>query len=155
MLERVQDGPKIGSGVGYYFENHIFVNVTDSQLPVQNPGHMRWSFPCWKTDRTAIGILAHECGHHVDEMTGRPGRCEDWLQAMKGKRVTSYEPKPWEAFAETMRLFILNPDLLRLGISRRYKFLINRLEPIEKRPWKEVLLNHPAYVAAGERWINQ
>jgi hypothetical protein len=164
MTERMREELELksqvsdGASYGLYFDSNVFVNVTKSRLPVQNPGGMAWSYPCWKTDRTAIGILAHECGHHADEETGLPGRSKQWKEVCeKGRKLTSYEPKIYEAWAETMRLFILNPDLLRLGIPHRYKFIteVVKLIPSETRPWQEVLYNHTAYVYAGEKWIKK
>lgn len=163
FLEKVQDGPLVGTRTGLYCYDCIFVNVPVTALPVQNPGNQRWSYPCWKTDRTAIGVLAHECGHYVEDYLQHVKKTllpsihgHNWrVLVSKGKKVTSYEPVPSEAWAETMRVFILNPDLLRLGIPKRYKFLIDAgLKPSETRPWNEVL-NHPAYIAAGERWIDK
>lgn len=160
-------GMNEGTTYGVYWNEKVFVNVDKSRLPVQNPGGMSWSYPCWKTDRTAIGILAHECGHHVQEVIQDikklvpDGYCwHIWKQNImshkKSRAISGYQPNhPMEAFAETMRLFILNPDLLHKAIPIRYAFIHEYLQltPIETRPWQEVLLNHPAYIQAGERWI--
>ena len=160
------DARLVGAHTGLYHQSEdgdgiIFVNVGVTALPTRTPGHRRWSWPCWKTDRTAVGVVAHEMGHHVDEvlLAGRlnPSRCGEWLHALKGRKVTSYEPVPSEALAETMRLFILNPELLQLGLPQRYRFIrdVLKLKPSERRGWTTVLGHNPHYIAAGERWIGE
>lgn len=161
ILKRVMGGPLIGTATGFYHDGHVFVNIAKTAWPVKKPQYMSWSYPCWKTDRTAVGVVAHELGHHVSLylsqkklVDARHG--EVWATLIKEnkKRVTSYEPIPEEALAETMRLFILNPVLLKKGIPIRYKFLRSiGLKPSERRDWKEVLNHHKDYITAGRKWI--
>lgn len=71
------------------------------------------------------------------------------FKPIQGKRVSGYEPNHLEKLAETMRLFILNPDLLRLASPSRYTFLLlSGLRPVINKPWDKVLEN------ANERIIN-
>jgi hypothetical protein len=121
-----------------------------------------WSFPGYKVDRTAVGIVAHEVGHHLERYLQnkkvlRQEHREEWFNLIHSvkKQVSGYEPVPAEAWAETMRLFILNPDLLKQGIYPRYEFVVRvtNLIPSDRRTYKEVLNNHPVYCAAAERWI--
>jgi hypothetical protein len=153
------DLPLVGKLTGYYDPQARTVNVNIAVTARPNPvPHQRsWSYPGNKVDRTATGVVCHEVGHHVEAILARKGRLpwSAWKHiAATTKPITSYEPNPAEAFAETIRLFILNPDLLRTGRPERYFFLIETLmlKPKESRPWREVLNNQPDYVRAAERW---
>lgn len=160
---------------GLYIPNDgpgtVYVNVAKATRPQRVRGRI-WSFPGHKTDRTAAGILSHEIGHHVSLMCVRRGvqlpcvrrmqttnlerptymtigNYKPWQDLLKTtKPVTSYEPVPDEAFAETMRLFILNPDLLQLGRPMRYEFLTEhlKLDPVVTNTYREVLLNAPEFI---------
>jgi hypothetical protein len=166
FLQRVADGPLQGTGTGLYYKNHVFVNVPVTALPVLKPGFRNWSYPCYKVDRTAMGVVAHETGHHVEQTLAKTGKLTrqqgaEWrtlLTTANGRRkITNYEPVPSEAWAETMRLFILNPQLLRFAVPARYRFITDcvGLRPSERRPWRDVLQRHPDFVAQAERWIGQ
>lgn len=139
----------------YY--NKIKINLDVTALEVHNPAHMRWSWPGWKTDRTACGVVAHEFGHHTEYVLAKQKRFKLalWKEARKlGRPVSGYEPNYAEAFAETMRVFILNPNLLELGIPSRYAYIIQVLGllPSETRDWKTVIGNEK-YFPAAEKWI--
>lgn len=168
LLDKVSGGPLVGSQTGLYSDGHIFVNVPVTAFPVTEPSARRWSWPGWKTDRTAIGVVAHELGHYIEhylqelgKMTIDPHRAE-WLDIINNyaksyrrrkKQVSGYEPVPSEAWAESCRLFILNPDLLQQGIPERYNFIRRFVRPSETRPWYEVLDN-ANYIKHAERWMN-
>lgn len=163
LLRRVAGGPTLGTGSGLYSDNHVFVNVPVTAWPVQNPSMRSWSWPGWKTDRTAIGVVAHEVGHHIAEAISPRFTVEErvtqraaWLVAIRGKKVSGYEPVPGEAAAESMRLFILNPDLLRKAIPARYNFIcglgLRALPKLLRKGYAKVL-NNPAYTVAAERFI--
>jgi len=166
LISRVRGGSTVGMATGIYASHPllgstVYVNLAKCAQPVLKPGARRWSYPCWKTDRTPMGVVAHEVGHHVSAAfrTSRkiPLICGMWRIAARGKRVTGYEPCLEEAIAETLRLFILNPALLEAAIPSRYTFLTDvlGLKPSEPRDWQEVLGNHAGYVQAGERWITK
>lgn len=137
----------------------IHVNVKSSALPTRVKSR-RWSYPGYKVDRTAAGIAAHETGHHVSKKLAEEFlKCEHpmaeignylpWREIVNNtKPVSGYEPTPDEAFAETMRVFILNPNLLRLGRPKRFKFLIDdlKLKPFVKLSWNQVLSNAPSHI---------
>jgi hypothetical protein len=89
-------------------------------------GGYAWSHPAYKIDRTAYGVVAHEYGHYVDWSLLYPSDSPRWKELRKNEKVSGYEPNPSEAFAETMRVFIGNPDLLRRACPNRYHFLIDR-----------------------------
>lgn len=163
LLRRVAKGPMQGTGTGLYSEGYVFVNVPRTAEPVQAPQYRNWSWPGWKTDRTAIGVIAHEVGHHVMEEVSKgrsqaflEARRADWLRCIKGKKVSGYEPVPAEAGAESLRLFILNPDLLRKAIPARYNFIcslgLKPLPQLLRKGYAEVL-NNAAYLPAAERFI--
>ena len=153
----------VGRGTGLYYSGKVFVNLPRTAVAVTRPAYRSWSWPGWKVDRTPAGVVAHEVGHHVEAvLRRRKVLTKDdgaaWRLGLSNhkKRVSGYEPVPDEAWAETMRLFILNPDLLRLAIPWRWFFLLAReLRPVErlmKKGWKKVLSNDN-YTAAAVRWI--
>lgn len=168
VLRRTQrlDHPyRTGRTYGLYSFGTVFVNVVLATKPVLRPAMRSWSWPGYKVDRTAMGICAHEVGHHVAQAhVARSTDAVDWtakwrnlLANRQRKVVSGYEPVPDEAWAETMRLFILNPDLLRKAIPWRYDYVtqVTGLRPIERvlrKGWRKVLSNL-AYEPAAERWI--
>lgn len=157
--------PLQGKATGWYDNRNIFVNLKACAWPREAPAFQSWSYPGYKIDRTPVGVVAHETGHHVDFELRKKGIFTPELQMewrkmttrkrKDCKRVTGYEPIPVESFAESMRLFILNPHLLEKGILERYEFLTLKLnlKPSETRNFDAVLNNHPAYVAQAEKWI--
>lgn len=151
----------VGANTGLYKDNIIFVNVDATAWPVAVPGNRRWSWPCWKTDRTAVGVVAHELGHYIMDVStfSTPDLGEQWraLLQQHRQRLTSYEPTPGEAMAETLRLYILNPNLLNRAMPHRFLFVRDQLHlnRSEYRKWKVVLGQNEHYVAAGERWIGK
>ena len=133
----------------------VYVDVTKSLMPVRTPG-FSWSFPGSKADLTAVGVTAHETGHHVHEVLGRrellrvAGTMFPYEAAVSG-----YEPHLGEAIAEACRLFILNPQLLREGRPFRWGFMVDvlGLRPLHDMPWRHVLVHaHPRLIAALEGW---
>ena len=123
----------------------VFVNLPECASPVHKPHHMCWSWPAYKTDRTPMGVVCHEVGHHFQFRLMKLRRwTRNWtLIAVNTPKITSYEPVPSEAFAETMRLFILNPVLLWKYSPKRYEFIVDvlGLEPIEERDPYQVVGN--------------
>mgnify|MGYP003345775839 CR=1 FL=1 len=141
----------------------VCVNLKKSRPPVKTPG-FQWSYTGYKSDLTAPGILAHEVGHHIDAVflkeLSRDDRRSTWATwdriRRNEPRVSSYEPNDSEAFAESMKLFILNPDLLRTGRPLRYKFLTKALQlvPVHDLSWQQILVNaHPKLHAAARKWM--
>lgn len=143
---------------GWYWNGNLFVNVKKSRVPVKTPG-FQWSFTGFKADLTAPGILAHETGHHAHfskfdtrELLGALRKV-----ASEEAQVSSYEPNVYEVFAEAMRLFILNPNLLREGRPKRFKLITDLgLRPLHDVDWHKVLEHaHPKLIAAAENWIKR
>ena len=151
-------GSAKGRYTGLYYMGHAFVNVPVTALPVQHPIMRQWSWPGWKTDRTAIGVAAHETGHFlVHALTLNMQHWRTGLEMHPKKPISGYAPTAEEQFAETARVFILNPDLLRKAVPRRYAWLteVAGLVPVQRllrKGWRKVLGNS-AYDAAAERWI--
>jgi hypothetical protein len=180
-LRRLESGPVQGYATGWYYANTVFVNLKKAARAVMRPGCSSWSFPCYKIDREPCGVAAHETAHHLDHVlgnghhpnltpdmnpdanavrlyytlfTGSPSSHPEWAKVVRhSKPITSYEPNLHESFAETGRLFILNPDLLEQGSKPRFKFFTNLgLRVSETRDFRQVL-DHSTYIAQAERWI--
>lgn len=145
---------------GLYLRCHkgaptIFTNVQRTTVPQRTRGRV-WSYPGHKSDRTAAGVLAHETGHHVSHIK-KIGLTKEWaklLESKAGKKpITSYEPTREEACAETLRLFILNPDLLRQGRRARYDYLhdVCGLRPFVADTWMGVLSNAPMFIKVAAK----
>lgn len=137
----------------------IQVNLTLAKYPMKNPGYS-WSYPGYKSDLTPIGILSHETGHWVQHQLGKRFQEQRarWYYVLKIEQpVSGYEPSPTEAFAEAMKLFISNPDLLRVGRPIRYKFIESLgLKGVFKGDWRSVLKHaHSRLVDAAVTWVDK
>lgn len=133
----------------------VSVNLSNCALPVGVPGH-RWSFPGYKADVTPGGVVAHETGHHVHFLLGYPAVTTDWYR----KKISGYEPNWAESVAESVRLLISNPELLREGTPARWGVMTGTwgLQPVHDRPWRQVLEGqgaHPRIVVAAENWVRR
>jgi hypothetical protein len=150
---------------GWYWFGTLFVNVKKSRVPVKVPG-FAWSFTGYKSDLTLPGVLAHEMGHHVHfRLENRHPAAAVFSRQLQvyiktvvdaEPPVSGYEPNLHEAFAEMMRLFILNPMLLKEGRPKRYTLLADvlNLKPLHQVPWRDVLHHaHPKIIKAAEGWI--
>lgn len=109
-----------------------------------------WSFPGWTVDRTPYGVVAHEIGHHADYSTATKTRGKYFSNFSREVRAQSGEPKltnycenDAEWFAEIFRLFITNPDLLRIIRPKTFEILSLYFVPVETRSWREVLATAP------------
>lgn len=148
----------------YQFQTHtLCVNLNKTRCPVKNPG-FAWSYTGFKADLTPVGVLAHEIGHHVHNAI-TPNRIahKELLKLIRKvskneSSVSSYEPNSYEVFAESMRLFILNPELLREGRPVRWTLLHEccNLQPMHDIHWREILKNaHPKIINSVENWIKK
>ena len=121
-------------------EGKVYLNAANTRNPVMKPGGMQWSYPGYKVDKTPLGVLAHEIGHHIDHTK----QFDTDSFPYKGEKVTGYEPTVHEAIAESLRLFMLNPDLLHTIAPKRYQYFIdNGLKPTVRGSWKDVLHGAP------------
>ena len=123
MRSLIAGKPKGSYGCGVYLPSRRAVIVSTEDCARPSPGlPMKWSFPGYTTDRTPMGVVAHEIGHYVDHMLGYPSLRVEWTAVGK-EVVTSYEPNSSEKFAESFRVFILNPALLKIVSPGRFTFL--------------------------------
>lgn len=105
----------------------------------------QWSYPGYTVDRTPYGVLQHELGHHVDVLNSER-RGPYWGDFSVGIRkeageeqISSYCPNDGEWFAEMFRVFVTNPDLLRIIRPRTYAILVRRFEPVFADSWADRL----------------
>lgn len=113
----------------------------------------QWSYPGYAVDRTPYGVISHELGHHVDYLKSREmkeTKCEYSFSSRIRENanetpLTGYCPDnaDHEWFAEMMRLFITNPDLLKNIKPKTYHQIVRFFEPCETRMWTSVLKNAP------------
>jgi hypothetical protein len=111
--------------------------------------------------------VQHELGHHVDVLRAardRTGATSASACAARSgeKAITSYCPNDAEWFAEMFRVFVTNPDLLRLVRPRTYRELVGRrrFKPVFTDTWRDRLQGAPARTITAaerhvERWISQ
>ncbi len=111
-------------------------------------------------DRTIAGVTAHEIGHHIDWLLTRRTdgiMIRTYRKLIKGTiAVTAYgNTDTHEDFAEAMRIFILNPDLLRNLSRMRYEFFADTLclKSLETRTWQEVLSSSPGCMRVAKSRI--
>lgn len=120
-----------------------------------------YSWPGSVSDCTVRGVYFHEIGHVVHAALGdREAAALEGLRALKGPRVTSYEPNAMETFAESFRLFVGNPALLEAGRPWRFEFLMSLgIRPMAGRPnnWEQGLVGKapPRFYDQCERWIER
>lgn len=122
-----------------------------------------WSFPGYIIDRTPYGVVAHEVGHHADREKGavKGPYYSEFSTAVRNAAgeapLTNYCPNDWEFFAESFRLFVTNPTLLRLIRPRTYREIrAARYVPIVTRDWREILATAPGRtLAMAERRIEE
>jgi hypothetical protein len=172
VLARLESGPYQGTGTGWYKNGVIFVSLQKASRLIVEPRFQNWSHPHYRVDREPAGVVCHEGGHHVQALLRKAGRFDErgWIRACLAstvkkspyrnraalKRVTNYEPVWDEAFAESMRLFILNPGLLKAGLLSRYDFIEKDcgLYPHLNPDWRKLLSEFsPTYTLQAEKWI--
>lgn len=104
-----------------------------------------WSYPGHSIDRTPYGVIAHELGHHVDGAHGsqpsQKGYGRSWRVVTGEKPLTGYCRDDNEWFAEMFRLFVTNPDLLRLERPKTHALMRRTWKAVEARGWEHVLMD--------------
>lgn len=133
---------EVGSWFGvcaYYRHDTIYIDIP--KCAAIGVAGRAWSYPGHIIDRTPFGVVAHELGHHIDVAHGtRPGvLSRAWREETREDEITSYSPNTNEWFAEIFRLFITNPDLLRIIRPKMFAKLRGTFLPIENRKWDEVV----------------
>lgn len=147
----IQNFPRLSwrvSACTYYRNGKI--NVCSDLCANVGISGRHWSYPGYTVDRTPFGATQHELGHHVDRMMGgnkKPYWSEYSLNVFQDSRekpISGYCPNEAEWFAEIFRLFITNPDLLKILRPRTYsRLLSDGFSPIVDKPWRRVLRNAP------------
>jgi hypothetical protein len=139
----------------FYRDGVIYISV-NACAAVGRAGRA-WSYPGYIVDRTPYGVLAHELGHHVDEAHGKrsfSGLSTEIRNLTREERLTSYCPNDCEWFGEMFRLFVTNPDLLRLVRPKTWDVLRRKWPtPIETRWQAEVLADSGRHLKAAENKI--
>jgi hypothetical protein len=131
----------------YYRSNRVEICVAKCAAV----GHVgrAWSFPGHIVDRTPYGVVQHELGHHVDKLSGANPRAywSDFSSKLREttqeKPITSYAPNDAEWFAEIFRVFVTNPDLLRIVRPRTYDRLAGMFRPVYADTWRDRLQHAP------------
>lgn len=123
---------------------------------------MAWSFPGYTVDRTPYGVIQHELGHHVDvthSTTFQRYRGDFSINLRKetGEQpISGYCPNDGEWFAEIFRLFVTNPDLLRIIRPATYERLATKFTPVITDSWDQVLEQAPERTkAAGAKKVSE
>lgn len=115
--------------ISHFYNDNVYLNLNKIK-DINN-----WSYPGYITDVTISGLLAHETGHLLNTYI-------NIKQIKRTNEIISpyYEFNNEEAVAETIRLFILNPNLLKLVAPKRYAKLIKKgIKPIHNLNWYYVL----------------
>lgn len=133
---KLHDVPNKYSNCGLY---RYGVKRIDVWIPSCARQNSRYSFPGLFCDRTPYGVINHELGHHVEEELGN-GSARKIRKLSGEERLTSYCPDSSEWFAEMMRLFITNPDLLSKIRPKTYDAILSYgVRPVVNLGYKEVL----------------
>ena len=110
-------------------------------------------------DHSALGVLCHEVGHHVDYTLNPKAYSRSKVSGFADlidceAEISDEEYNIHESFAEAIRLFITNPDLLMRGRPARWELLTRQLglRPLHVKGWKVVLQKAPKYVHSAVEW---
>jgi hypothetical protein len=121
---------------GYALEHNVRVSAVTAKWRHASP----YTAPCGKADLSPLGVMVHEMGHILEFASWRvqdgPRLQQEWKALHRDRRreaVTSYARSHWrEDLAESHRLFVLNPKLLKElsperfhAIRDLYKALLN------------------------------
>lgn len=147
----------LDKGRYYHRSKVVKLNLARCGVPVTSIG-CGWSIPCSKSDTTPMGVICHEMGHHVHHFLGY----EHVLSLMNWYddrfAVSGYHPNKTEALAEAMRIFILNPDMLRRKQWPWFDFFTKTLglKPMCMDSLESVLIDAPARVITSVvRWVSK
>lgn len=147
--------PRVAS-CAYYRDGHIW--IYPEACARLGRGGLAWSWPGYVVDRTPFGVLAHELGHHVDQTKyhGVPrGQFSSWIRLKSAHEppITTYAPDDTEWFAEMFRLFVTNPQLLKLIRPKTYHLMRLRWKVLHRR-WQDLLAASPRHLNAAQNKIN-
>jgi len=140
-------------GVCAYYRNGTIDIWPNACAAIGTAGRC-WSYPGYSVDRTPFGVLAHELGHHVDKQHGAKGGTLSHLwRPTDPEALTGYCPNSNEWFAELFRLFVTNPDLLRMLRPKVWPLFSTSWVSVERRAWYEVLAAAPRQLAVAHKRI--
>ncbi len=142
-----------GGTCAYYRPTYIAICVKKcAAIGVAGPA---WSYPGYVVDRTPYGVLQHELGHHADVVksgvtVGYMGNFSQSMRRETGEApITSYCPNDGEWFAEMFRLFVTNPDLLRIIRPMTFAALSRVFKPVVQKSWWVVMQDAPPRTIAA------
>lgn len=143
-------------GVCAYYRSRV-IYIWPNQCARPGMAGRAWSYPGYTVDRTPYGVLAHELAHHVDHAHGAGGGTygRKWRDATEAKPISGYCDNDNEWFAEMFRVYVTNPDLLRVLRPEVHRLMAEYWNPVELRPWREVLAGAPRQIAVAEKRIPQ
>jgi len=138
------------SKCAYYRPSTIHICIPMCDRPATEGEVRNWNWPRSKVDKTPFGVVMHELGHHVDywasSTASRGPYYGDHSEAVMNRcdeeGITGYASRdaPEEWFAEAFRLYMTNPDLLRLIRPLTYAELsANLMTAAGNAPWLERL----------------
>lgn len=136
---------------GTYNGKLIKVDLSKCAKPSQ-----LYSYPNLHSNRTPQGVITHEFGHYLADVLGISGRTLlKYRKEINEKPISSYAPNSSEWFAEIIKLYLTNPDLLKLGRPKTYNWLYEdlKLKPINRGSYLEVLKEFDNNIS--ERLINK
>ena len=113
-------------GLGCYpnGSRNIYINLelTTITSSRNNPAMIR--------ENTITGTIIHEFAHYI-HITTRRRILNNHFKKLKEPLINYWETDVEEDIAESIRLFILNPFLLKEGRPKRYNILSRYFEPIK------------------------
>ena len=143
------DGKPTFATCAYYRDNTI--HIWPKACAAVGRAGQQWSYPGYTVDRTPYGVLAHETGHYSDKAHGTKGGTFShiWIRETEEEAISGYCPNSNEWYAEMFRVFLTNPDLLKILRPKTFaKFFQRWPIHIETRGWEEVLAGSPRHIRA-------
>ncbi len=115
---------------GWYSSKTNDITIMPNRCARPNP---QWSWPSFTSDRTPYGVVAHEFGHYVEDnlsvdIMGIRSLVSYCHKYSDEPPITSYAPNNDEWFAEMFKLFLTNPDLLRLIRPKTYNIFVGKFK---------------------------
>jgi hypothetical protein len=144
-LQPVPEAEWLFSACAYYRPQYIRICLPLCGRVCSEHETRNWTYPGSTTDREPYGVVLHELGHHADWTAGtKKGSYfsdygEDVCARSREEPISGYHPNEAEWFAEMFRVFVSNPDLLRLIRPRTYRILTERWKTVTENDWRTEL----------------
>lgn len=130
------------NATGYYdnYRQIVHINLNKCKKP-ESEYSQNYTFPGWRYDSTPLGVLAKQCGYHLDNILENPSLDKTWCNIFESsifKKDESY----LNDFSECVRLFITNPGLLKRGRPQKWQYFTKylKIKPVFDLNWDEILL---------------